>query len=73
MNGALITWLPPHELVIVRVPEAGGDGIVTVPVNVNNPPVQAPGMAVRILQFVLPAPGLFALVCEKLITPPRSA
>ena len=64
-----MTWLPPQLFVTVSVPVAGGAGTVTVPVSVYKPPAQAPGTAVMILQFVVPAPGTLAFVCVKLIIP----
>ena len=57
VNGAIITALPPHEFVIVNVPVAGGAGTMTVPVKVYCPAAHGPGIAVRILQFVAPAPA----------------
>ena len=62
MNGPLITCDPPHELVIVRVPDDGRVGTVIDPVNVKFPPEQEPGTAVIILQFVVPDPSAVAFV-----------
>jgi hypothetical protein len=78
-NGGLNTWLPPHELVTVKVPVDGGVVVLMVPVRVNVPgATHGPGVAViavilhRIAQFVVPsAPGAFCALAVILVARPE--
>ena len=51
VKGALKTTLPPHELLMVSVPLAGKQPVVSVPDNTYVPAEQLPGVAVSILQL----------------------
>jgi hypothetical protein len=56
----LSTTLPPHEVVIVNVPDDGGVLVCTVPDKVYAPLAQVPGLADMMLQLAAPEPDVCA-------------